>query len=106
MAESPQEQSHPLHSADRLVVDALLAVERPDDAHLVDAARLLNRYEGFPGASDLRDDLERILRFWKLDRPALQQRTRAIWATGFRPGAAAPAEPVGSGFDTAGDEPG
>jgi hypothetical protein len=106
MAEIPQEQSHPLHATDRSVVDGLLSVERPDDAHLVDAARLFNRYEGFPGASDLRDDLERLLRLWKLDRPALQQRTRAIWAAGFRPGPAGPAEAVGSGFDTAGEEPG
>jgi hypothetical protein len=106
MPESQLEQNHPLHAIDREVVDALLAVERPADQHLVDAARLLNRYEGFPGASDLRDDLERLLRHWQLDRPALQQRTRAIWAAGFRPGPAAPAEAVGSGFDTAGEGPG
>jgi hypothetical protein len=105
MPESPLEQNHPLHAIDRQVVDALLAVESPADQHLVDAARLLNRYEGFPGASDLRDDLERLLRHWRLDRPALQQRTRAIWAAGYRPGPAAPAEAVGSGFDTAGDGP-
>ncbi|MEB3256419.1 MAG: DUF3288 family protein [Synechococcaceae cyanobacterium] len=99
-----QEQSHPLHATDRLVLDALLAVSSPDDQHLVDAARLLNRYDGFPGASDLRHDLEKVLTAWQLDRTGLQQRTRAIWAAGFRPGPAAPAEAVGSGFDTAGDQ--
>ena len=103
MPESPPEQNHPLHAIDRVVVDGLLAMETPADQHLVDAARLLHRYDGFPGASDLRDDLERLLRLWKLDRPTLQQRTRAIWAAGFRPGPAGPAEAVGSGFDTAGD---
>jgi hypothetical protein len=45
-----------------------------------------------------------VLRLWKLDREALQDRTRALWAAGFRPGPAAPAEAVGSGFDTASEE--
>jgi hypothetical protein len=99
-----QEQSHPLHATDRQVVDGLLAVSSPEEQHLVDAARLLNRYDGFPGASDLRHDLEKLLTLWKLDRPSLQQRTRAIWAAGFRPGPAAPSEAVGSGFDTTGDQ--
>jgi hypothetical protein len=99
-----QEQNHPLHATDRLVVDGLLAVASPEDHHLVDAARLLHRYDGFPGASDLRQDLVKVLDHWQLDRARLQQRTRAIWATGFRPGPAAPAEAVGSGFDTAGDQ--
>lgn len=95
------EQSHPLHALDRQVIDGLLAAETPSEAQLVDAARLLHRYDGFPGARDLREDLERVLRLWGLDRPALQARTRAIWAAGFRPGLAAAAEAVGSGFDTA-----
>jgi hypothetical protein len=95
------EQSHPLHAQDRQVIDGLLAASAPGDAQLVDAARLLSRYDGFPGAPDLRDDLERVLRLWGLDRQALRERTRAIWATGFRPGLAVGSEAVGSGFDTA-----
>jgi hypothetical protein len=98
-----QEQNHPLHSSDRLTVDRLLAVVTPADEHLVDAARLLMRFEGFPGAQDIRDDLGKVLRLWNLDRDALHQRTRAIWAAGFRP-APAQAEAVGSGFDTAADD--
>ncbi|MEY3464276.1 MAG: hypothetical protein RLZZ468_2054 [Cyanobacteriota bacterium] len=99
-----QEQAHPLHALDRDVVDRLLAVTTPADEHLVDAARLLMRYQGFPGATDLQDDLARVLRLWGMDRDQLQARTRAIWAAGFRPapaGAAPAAEAVGSGFDTA-----
>ena len=98
------EQSHPLHAIDRQVIDQLLAAATPEDGHLVDAARLLHRYEGFPGAVDLKDDLERVLRLWGLDRTALRDRTRAIWAAGYRPGLAAGAEAVGSGFDTAAAE--
>ena len=99
------EQNHPLHAIDRQVLDALLAVEVPAEAHLVDAARLLNRYGGFPGATDLQDDLERLLRLWGLDRAVLRSRTRAIWAAGYRPGLAVGGEAVGSGFDTAADTP-
>ena len=103
LSDSAGDQSHPLHASDRDTVDRLLAVEAPGDDHLVDAARLLMRFEGFPGAQDIRDDLERLLRLWNLDREALHQRTRAIWAAGFRP-APAQAEAVGSGFDTATEE--
>ncbi|MFN7898329.1 MAG: DUF3288 family protein [Synechococcaceae cyanobacterium] len=105
MGPEMEEQHHPLHSSDRLSVDRLLAVEVPADDHLVDAARLLMRFEGFPGAQDIRDDLARILRLWKLDRDGLHQRTREIWAAGFRPAPAA-TEAVGSGFDTAAEESG
>ena len=102
---SPAEQSHPLHALDRDVVDGLLAVQTPAAAQLVDAARLLMRYQGFPGARDLQDDLAKVLRLWGLSREELQERTRSIWASGFRPGPADPAAPgqeaVGSGFDTA-----
>ena len=93
------EQTHPLHAADRQTVDRLLAAQQPSEADLVDAARLLMRYDGFPGARDLQDDLAKALRLWTLTREDLHRRTRAIWAAGFRPapeGAAA----VGSGFDT------
>lgn len=98
------DQNHPLHAIDRETVDRLLAVELPQDEHLVDAARLQLRYAGFPGAADIRDDLERLLRLWGLDSESLHSRTRAIWAAGFRPGPAPVAEAVGSGFDTASDD--
>lgn len=94
------EQTHPLHAIDRDVVDGLLAAATPSDAQLVDAARLLMRYQGFPGAWDIQDDLAKVLRLWGLSREDLHARTREIWAAGFRPAPQA-AEAVGSGFDTA-----
>lgn len=99
------DQTHPLYASDRETVDRLLAVEQPSDADLVDAARLLMRYQGFPGATDLQEDLAKTLRLWQLDRTALQARTRAIWAAGFRPAPAA-GDAVGSGFDTTDQENG
>jgi hypothetical protein len=98
------DQNHPLHAIDRETVDRLLAVERPQEADLVDVARLLMRFRGFPGAADIREDLERVLRLWGLDTDTLHARTRAIWAAGFRPGSSPVAEAVGSGFDTAAED--
>jgi hypothetical protein len=101
----PAPQAHPLHAIDRETVDRLLAVAEPQQADLVDLARLLMRYQGFPGAADLQDDLARLLALWGLSRPALESRTRAIWAAGFRPGSTpAAGDAVGSGFDTADQE--
>jgi hypothetical protein len=88
---------------DRDLVDGLLACTQPGDDQLVDAARLSMRYEGFPGARDIGDDLAKVLRLWGLDRDGLHERTRAIWAAGYRPAPAA-AEAVGSGFDTADEQ--
>jgi hypothetical protein len=104
-ASGNNDQSHPLYATDRNVVDRLLAAEVPADDHLVDAARLLMRYEGFPGAHDLSADLAKTLRLWGLSREELHRRTRAIWEAGFRPAPAA-SEAVGSSFDTADQEQG
>jgi hypothetical protein len=82
-----------------------LAAESPADADLIDAARLLTRYRGFPGAFDLQDDLQRAIRLWGLTEQDLQARTRALWQGGYRVGAtgSTTAEPVGSGFDASAD---
>jgi hypothetical protein len=96
-----EQQNHPLHAADRDTVDRLLAADPPSDDDLIDAARLLMRYDGFPGAVDLQEDLARVLRLWGLERQELHRRTRALWAAGYRPGLPVAAEAVGSGFDTA-----
>ena len=94
------QHSNPLYGTERDLVDRLLATEAPADADLVELGRLLMRYEGFPGALDLQEDLQKTLRLWGLSREQLHQRTRAIWAGGYRPGAEAAPQAVGSGFDT------
>jgi hypothetical protein len=97
-------QSHPLHSIDRNTVDRLLAAQSPQDDDVIDAARLLTRYRGFPGAFDLQDDLRRAIRLWGLSPSDLQARARALWQGGYRVGAkGGGAEPVGSGFDASAD---
>ena len=92
-------QSHPLHAIDRDHVDRLLARETPRDGDLTDLARLLIRYDGFPGAEDLQRDLDRLLTLWSLTRDDLNSRVRSLWASSFRPGQAVD-DAVGSGFDT------
>ena len=102
MSASPEasaEQAHPLEASDRDLVDGLLAATTPSDEQLVDAARLLIRYDGFPGADDLQQDMQRLLTLWSLSRDELNDQVRALWTQGYRPGAAA-SEAVGSGFDT------
>ena len=103
MAEPPADtaQAHPLDATDRDLVDQLLAASEPSDAQLVDLGRLLMRYAGFPGAHDIQDDLAKTLRLWGLSHDELNSRCRAIWAGGYRPGAEAAPQAVGSGFDTA-----
>ena len=93
------QQSHPLEASDRDHLDRLLARESPQDADLADLARLLIRYDGFPGADDLQRDMQRLLSIWKLSRDELNTRVRGLWAGGYRPGPASD-EAVGSGFDT------
>ena len=94
-----KEQNHPLYSIDRDHIDRLLAKELPEDGDIVDLARLFLRYEGFPGALDLQEDLNKTLKLWGVSRETLNARARSIWESGFRPGKKA-ADAVGSGFDT------
>ena len=93
------EQNHPLYSLDRDHVDRLLAKNSPDDSDVVDLARLLIRYEGFPGAKDLQEDMQKTLKAWGLSREMLNTRARELWCNGYRPGRQID-EVVGSGFDT------
>ncbi len=94
-----EEQNHPLYSIDREHIDRLLAKELPEDADIVDLARLFIRYEGFPGASDLKDDMNKTLVLWGISKDSLNSRARKIWESSYRPGMKA-ADIVGSGFDT------
>ncbi len=99
---SNSEQSHPLYRTDREHIDRLLSKHSPNDEDLVDLARLLIRYEGFPGADDLQLDMNKTLNLWGLNRDSLNQKVRQVWAQGFRPGQSSE-DSVGSGFDTSDD---
>ena len=93
------EQNHPLHDLDKIIVDSLIVNDNPEDLDLINLARLLNRYENFHGEVDLKNDLQKILKFWKISEKELFSRTRKIWSSNFRP-SNAPKDLIGSGFDT------
>ena len=93
------EQIHPLHETDKKVIDSLIAKEIPEDFDLINLARLINRYEGFPGEIEMKEDIEKILKFWKITKDDLFSTTRKLWVDNFRP-SNTNRDLVGSGFDT------
>ncbi len=94
-----ESQNHPLYSTDREHLDFLLSKEKPNDQDLIDIARLFMRYEDFPGAEDLKLDMQKVLKLWELSKEELHRATRKIWEKGFRPNNSSN-EIVGSSFDT------
>jgi hypothetical protein len=81
MADTSKDQQHPQYKADRQVVNQLLAGEATD-YNLVELARLMTRYEGFPGARDIQADLKKALARWGLAETDLFEKTRAIHQQG------------------------
>ncbi len=72
-----KDQQHPLWTSDRAIVNSLLSGE-PNDYNLSELARLKMRYSGFPGAHDIKDDLEKALKRWGFTEEALYAKTREI----------------------------
>ena len=93
------EQTHPLHTTDKNILDSLITKEKPEDLDFINLARLINRYTNFPGENEIKSDIEKILNFWKINKNELFSKTRNIWSKGFRP-SNSNKDLVGSGFDT------
>ena len=93
------DQTHPLHSSDKNIIDSLITKEKPEDLDFINLARLINRYNNFPGEVEIKNDLEKILKFWKITKNQLFLETRKIWSKSFRP-SNTNRDLVGSGFDT------
>ena len=93
------EQTHPLHETDKNIIDSLISKEYPEDLDFINLARLINRYSNFPGEVEIQNDIEKILKFWKISEIELFSKTRMIWSNNFRPSNTFK-ELVGSGFDT------
>ena len=72
------EQTHPLHATDKNIIDSLITKVQPEELDYINLARLINRYTNFPGETEIKNDIEKILKFWKISNKDL----------------------VGSGFDT------
>ena len=93
------EQTHPLHSTDKNIIDSLIAKEKPEDLDFINLARLINRYTNFPGEKEIKIDIEKILNFWKINKNELFSKTKDIWSKSIRP-SNTNKDLVGSGFDT------
>ena len=93
------EQTHPLHVTDKNIIDSLITKEKPEDLDFINLARLINRYTNFPGETETKNDIEKILKFWKITKIELFSKTKELWSKGFRP-FSTNKDLVGSGFDT------
>jgi len=81
MATASKDQVHPQYKGDREILTTLLQ-SSPNDYNLVELARLNIRYQGFPGARDIQQDLATILQQWQLTVEELYEKTREIHSTG------------------------
>ena len=52
------EQTHPLHSKDKNIIDSLITKEKPEDIDFINLARLINRYMNFPGEVEIKTILK------------------------------------------------
>ena len=94
-----KEQTHPLHATDKIIIDSLISKKDPENLDFINLARLINRYTNFPGEFEIKDDIEKILKFWKITKNELFFITKNIWSKSFRP-SNRNKDLVGSGFDT------
>jgi len=62
------EQTHPLHETDKNIIDSLITKKTPEDLDYINLARLINRYTNFPGEIEIKNDIEKILNFWKITK--------------------------------------
>ncbi len=93
------EQTHPLHAIDKNIIDSLITKKEPEELDLINLARLINRYADFPGEIEIKNDIGKILKFWKITKNELFLKTKNIWSKSFRP-SNTNKDLVGSGFDT------
>tara|TARA_Y100000991_G_C21933806_1_gene332059 strand:- start:526 stop:822 length:297 start_codon:yes stop_codon:yes gene_type:complete len=92
-------QIHPLHATDKKIIDSLITKKTPEDFDLINLARLIHRYDNFPGEIEMKEDIEKTLKFWNITRNNLFSMTIKLWSNNFRP-SNTNKDLVGSGFDT------
>ena len=63
-----KEQTHPLHSIDKNIIDSLITKESPVDSDFINLARLINRYADFPGEIEIKEDIKKTLKFWNITK--------------------------------------
>jgi len=74
-------QTHPQWRKDRATLDGITGGEA-SELNLVELARLAIRYNGFPGAPDIKRDLAKAIERWGYTEESLFAKTREIHAAG------------------------
>jgi hypothetical protein len=88
METESKEQIHPQYKRDRKTINEWLKetetkeIKEISDRGLAELARLKIRYRGFPGARDIQEDLEEVMKEWDLTEETLYEQTRKIHAKG------------------------
>lgn len=92
--------THPMYNTDRAIVDRLSSkpLDELSNADIVNAARLLIRYNGLSDGEDIRGDIVLALHKWNKTPNQLHVKAREIWQGGWRPSDLLDDE-VGSGAD-------
>ena len=92
--------THPMYNTDRAIVDRLSSkpLDELSNADIVNAARLLIRYNGLSDGEDIRGDIVLALHKWNKTPNQLHDKAREIWQVGWRPSDLLEDE-VGSGAD-------
>ncbi len=73
-------QRHPQEKIDRAIVDRLLESDPQEAMAVAELARLRIRYKGFPGATDIQANLDRLLIEWHMTEEQLFAKTRELHA--------------------------
>jgi hypothetical protein len=66
----PTEQKHPQENQDRAIIERI-SQEGKSDYNLAELARLIIRYNNFPGARDIQSKLKSLLQEWNLTEETL-----------------------------------
>jgi hypothetical protein len=91
---------HPMDQTDRQLILQLLETRSPANIDIVNAARLTTRYRDSLLSPDLYKLLQQVARNWTTTLVDIQERSRAIWLSGWKPADhAAELQGVGSGAD-------
>ncbi|KPQ36170.1 MAG: Protein of unknown function (DUF3288) [Phormidesmis priestleyi Ana] len=77
---SNKDYPHPQYTKDRDTLNTILAGPA-DTLNMAELARLRIRYDGFPGARDIRSDLDKALDNWGITEAQLFAKTRELHKT-------------------------
>lgn len=90
----------PLYETDKEIADRLASkdLENLTNDDITNASRILIRYSGVPNSEDIRDSIIMALHKWDKTPDQLNEKSKSIWQSGWRPGRLEEGE-IGSGAD-------